>query len=380
MSGGGLNGIGLCSPLAPDYAGTLAAYAAGEKRFRRDGALIGPDGRPLTRGEVLPAAEERDPFRRHARLLALAFEDLDAQLGGQSGGQQGGQQGGGLAPRLPVWLFLPSWLASGPRAARVEREWRALAQVAPGPIHAAREPAEGWLAALARACRGAGAQTPPEFLVAIADSALYAEVLDAMAARGRLLSRGQPHGLIPSEAAVIVRVTTPDRARAPRGVGLIGSLRTGHEDDRPEAPAGLLGRVLRGLWAGLPPGDAVDRLMIDLDGERWRAEEAAHVLSSHSDRLPEALLAGFETPPLTLGHCGVAGPALMLALALGDGPAGAPPDVMANGTGVERTRISVSHRGGARLVAQVARALPPRATRSHAAAPQADPAPEETRT
>jgi hypothetical protein len=179
------------------------------------------------------------------------------------------------------------------------------------------------------------------------------------------LCRTQPHGVIPSEAAALFRVCKPSLAASDAPGGEIAAVWTGRETENIAQPKGILGRGLAKPFADALAESEPHRLMIDLDGERWRSEELGFALAA-APPLPDDLAADFETPPLFTGFCGCAASGVMAALALADAP-NAPAGPIDNPGGMEWTMISARQYNGLRAVALAGRAVAQTAMQEDAA-------------
>lgn len=121
------------------------------------------------------------------------------------------------------------------------------------------------------------------------------------------------------------------------------------EDQDLRRPDGLLGQPLAGLVGRmLDVGHIPQRLLSDLNGERWRSEEIAVVLARHANRLPDELPNRIEAPASQLGYCGAAMSGILLALACAPNSG---PDAAAGKQ--ERALILVSQYGGLRVAAMI---------------------------
>lgn len=345
---GRLYAVGLTTCLGRTHGETLTAYQAGKKAFERPPGIVGPDGTPPTLAQAIPLIEEFDLLPRFARLFGQALDDLDAQV----------PQAAPSAAAL--FLLLPQWLRESRMGPTVTRRAESTGRL-PAQVLRFYDDETTFPELVAHAVAQAG-RAP--VLVGVVDSFIHAELLDALAIQGRLLTRATPNGIIPSEAAAIFLVGEGAGAPVPEPAGLLVQVEVARESVDRRRPMGLFGRALADLWrrvgARLPP----DRLLIDMDGERWRGEELGTAISAAD--LPDALAADPETPPLTLGFTGCAGPAVAMALALG-----AAPRSVANRQGAAGECCHVSHSwpDGRRVLAVVQRPVRPDET---AAAP-ADP-------
>ncbi len=326
-----LNGAGLCCALGPDLASAATGYRAGRKVFVKEAGAIGPDGLPVTVSPVFGFHQIHNPVARLQRLLAAAMADLADQC-----------QVSDWA--VPMRLCLPAWLRTQGIGIHPS-DWPGALR-ADVPVHMLQvvwSDQATFLAILAATGRDVAEGRYREAIVATVDTLVHAEFLDALAVENRLLARTQPHGVIPSEGAAALRVTAPDGMRLSAPLGWIDGHWSGYENQDVTRPDTMLGAALARPFkaaVGLAPAS---RLMIDLNGERWRSEEIGVALARAN--LPDDLMADFETPPLTLGHCGTAAQGVMAALAMAAGPVPAATDLQ-----VERSVISCSQRSGARDV------------------------------
>ncbi|MER0240060.1 hypothetical protein [Fulvimarina sp. MAC8] len=347
--GPGIFGVGLCCSLGQSFETASAAYRAGEREFVKTDKLVGPDGLPLRTAPVFSVHEIHNYEERLKRLFATAFADLGKQV-----------PIGGMPS--PLRLLVPGWLTGNPI---LERFVTWIAETYGSHIASVKLVSSRDAMATVELARSLvelhASQTRAGYFAAI-DSFMHAELLDSLALNDRLLTREQPHGVIPSEAAVVFFLASdPSAAGGAAPLGRVVSARPGRETDAIRRPTGLLGRHLaKGVAAALADG-APDRLMIDLNGERWRSEEWAVVFAA-APVLPDHMEADFETPPLTLGYCGAATGAVMAALALTDAPpprgldraaTDSPPKVATT-----LTLISTSQFDGPRAVALIERIRP----------------------
>lgn len=321
-------GIGAVTALGRSLHQTLAALDDREMALSRDRKAIGVDGLPMTLAPVWPLHDIHNPLERLARLATLALEDLAGQ------GFDPGQ-----AARFT--LCLPAWVDQGghggPLRDRLAERW----SVPPDRIDTVFADRTSILDLAFAAQAEASVQ-----VVIVAETYLVAELLDSLTARDRILSRYQPHGLVPSEAGVALFV-------APGGDGrghAITALQRAHDPVDLHRPDRLLGLPLANLADQVlrAPGTP-QRLLSDLNGERWRSEEIAVVCSRCADRLPAEAVADVETPASQLGYCGAATAGILLALACrGRVPA------TAGGPETRDSLLLVSQFDGTRIAARVA--------------------------
>jgi hypothetical protein len=340
VSGAVISGVGLCCSLGQTFADAAKAYAAGDVNFEKSDKVIGPDGMPQRLAPVFGFHDIHNYEARLQRLFQCAMDDLAAQTG--------------LTPApMPLRLIIPGWLKGNPIEAGFS-EWLIaeyggrLKSIDLISSENAMLPSD-----LARALLAVNEGEAPAMLVGAIDSFMHAELIDALALNSRLLCRTQPHGVIPSEAAALFRVCLPHLAAPEAPGGGIAAVWTGRETESIAEPKGILGRGLAKPFAAALAEREPHRLMIDLDGERWRSEELGFALAA-APPLPDDLAADFETPPLFTGFCGCATSGVMAALALAEGPI-APTPPADDPDGVEWTMISASQYNGLRTVALMGR-------------------------
>ena len=347
-----LSGVGLCCSLGRTHADAATAYAEGDVNFEKSDKVVGPDGMPLRLAPVFGLHDIHNYEIRLQRLFQCAMDDLAAQTGPEQ------------AP-MPLRLIVPGWLKGNPIETAfsewVMAEYGGLLKSADLISSENAMP----LSDLARALLAVGDGAAPAMLVGAVDSFMHAELIDALALNNRLLCRTQPHGVIPSEAAVLFRVCQPHLAAADAPGGEIAAVWTGRETEPITDAKGILGRGLAKPFAAALGERTPHRLMIDLNGERWRSEELGFALAA-APPLPDDLAADFETPPLFTGFCGCAMGGVMAALALADQPGGLDsraeyPD------GTEWTMISSSQYNGLREVALMGRSVAERQPQEDAA-------------
>ncbi|MGH1330272.1 MAG: hypothetical protein ACRBBK_05275 [Paracoccaceae bacterium] len=299
-----LNGVGLCTSLGQNRETTQATYAAGKKKFFKDPKVIGQDGMPVTYAPVFNLHDVPDVRVRFQQLVAAVVADLTGQVPQ-------------MARSTQVIMHLPAWLREigfGGELSHwpVLEEWSAMA---PKVVWSDQTSFPKLLAD----CHGIVAATPAQDVVLIAaDTFLWAQLLDQLALKKRTLSKSQPHGIIPSEAAVAFRLTTQERLNFETCIGWVDGHWQATEMQDVYAPKDMLGEALAEVVNAGATHATVERLLVDADGERWRSEELGMALARTS-AISDELLADFETPPLLTGYSGAAMPAVLIALALGPG-------------------------------------------------------------
>lgn len=309
--------FGGCTSAAPSAAGSCAAARASLSAFslRWDASIAGHGAFTTAPAPYLP------PFRRAAgvpvtsRLVALAARALAEAADGLVAPANG-------AP-VPVLLGVPSPRPGLPDDAVAAVCARLASDLAARGLSAAIETfpldhAAG-LAALERAVARIRARACEACLVGGVDSYLAGETLAWLHEREQLKSERNRWGFVAGEGAGFCVVAPPALAER-RGItpaAIVLSAATAREDvpPRTEAPsigAGLTA-ALRAALAPLPAGAQVDEIVCDLNGERWRGDEAGMSIPRVARSLAEP--GRFAAPALAWGDVGAASGPLFLALA-----------------------------------------------------------------
>lgn len=285
------------------FQAAATAYASGQRFIEKDNRLVMADGRPPTLASVFPLTEERDYAERLRKLLSAALTDCLTQLA------ERGQE----SRSYPMLLLLPYWMEGGPVAddfkARLQQS--PLAQVDRLAI---------LYGAQAESLRITGLYAPEQViktgqtvLVATVDSYIHTDLLDSLAYHGELLTRHNPYGMVPGEAAVVLALGLNDD----EPLGKIMRLTTMEEPESPiDMERGLMGRALANCYQALLEGGfSPDRFIVDLNGDRLRAEEFGYAIAVNAAKLAK-LSDRAEVPALQLGDLGAASGLVMMALAL----------------------------------------------------------------
>lgn len=324
-------GIGAVTSLGGSLQQTLTALDDREMGLSRDRKAIGIDGLPMTLAPVWPLHDIHNPLERLARLASLALQDLAGQ-------------GFDTAQAIRFILCFPAWVEQGghgdPLRDRLAERW----SVPPDRIAMTFADRTSLLDLAFAAQKDAAAQ-----ILIVAETYLVAELLDSLTASDRILSRYQPHGLVPSEAGVALFVG-PDPGGDVRGHAITALQRSRDPVDlrRPDSLLGLPLALLADQVLEAP--GMPQRLLSDLNGERWRSEEIAVVCTRCADRLPAEALADIEAPASQLGYSGAAMAGILLALACRQAPAAEPH----GSTDRQDSLLLVSQFDGTRIAARVA--------------------------
>ncbi len=335
-----INGVGLCCSLGKTFAQSVAAYAAGEMNFEKPDDVIGPDGMGLRLASVFAFHDIHNIELRFQRLFQCAFDDLIEQTGH-------------WPEPLVLRLLIPGWLEDNPICADL-KTWiidnfsERFSSISVGGGGNAM-----FLEDIAKGVKMVSHGQEPAVIVGAVDSFLYAPLIDALALRKQLFNKQQPHGLTPSEAAVLVRICTPEVAVRGIPSGTVAAVWSGNETKSVENPDGLIGIGLAQPFVAACEARAPDRLLIDLNGERWRSEEISHVLA-RAQNVSDDLAADFETPAMATGFCGCATGGVLTALAL----AQPSPNWSLQERDEEWSLISTSQYDGQRAVALIRRDVP----------------------
>lgn len=325
---------GLACPAGRRFASAVAAYSRGDRFLERERNLTMADGRPPTLAPVYPLTEERDYAERLRRLLADAHADCLTQLASRGGDEAG----------HGMLLLLPFWMEGGPVADAFE------ARLKEAPLPRVRHLAFLFgghaesLQLIGRDGPAAARNTDGTLLVAAVDSYLHSDMLDSLAWHGELLTRDNPYGMVPGEAAAVFALGQDDTSR----LGRIARLSLMKEPGDPGDPErAVMGRALANCYGSLLQGGfSPDRFIVDLNGNRVRAEEFGYAIASNAPQMTD-LADRAEVPSLQLGDLGAASGLVMTALALGPAPRSGE-DREAAGSGATYSLLSASSRDGLR--------------------------------
>lgn len=291
-------GIGAVTSLGDSWQKTVSGLDNRQMGLVRERRAISIDGLPMTLAPVWPLHDIHNPLERLARLMTGALRDLT-------------DQGLYTGNSVRISLCLPAWVQQG-RHGDPMRERLSERLTMPADMITLSYADQTSILDLAFAAQQGSL---PQILI-VADTYLLAELLDNLTAADRILSRYQPHGLVPSEAAVALFVA-PD-ASGTRGY-IVKDLQRAIDPTDLRRSDTLFGETLAGLAREVLTGaELPQRFVCDLNGERWRSEEIAFVISRSADRLPAEALADIEAPASQTGYCGAAMAGIILALACRD--------------------------------------------------------------
>lgn len=303
-----LYAAGLTCAAGTTLAAVTAAYVENDHQQQKERTLVRTDGAPVVLACVHPLSELPDYTDRLMTLIGAAFEQSAAQLGDQS--------------PPPVWLLLPAWMKGSEVLAALKQRLVQTPLAAGGPISILLgDHAEG-LIALAEGMRVVGDGEHDAIMMVAVDSRIHADLIDRLDAEGRVRTKLQPHGLIPGEAAVAFVLGAVETMGALRPMGRVAGFKSAREDEDIREPQGLIGRGLAECFRFAAETFAPNRLLVDLNGERYRAEEFGFAVASASPAFSD-LAANPETPAFLFGDLGAATGPFLTALALGPRPASA---------------------------------------------------------
>ncbi|WP_438031812.1 beta-ketoacyl synthase N-terminal-like domain-containing protein [Sorangium sp. So ce204] len=308
-------GFGGCTASAPSAVGSCAAARASVSHFSlcEHAPVAGRHAFTIAAAPYLPPWRPADEPPVTVRLAALAARALDEVAAGLP-----------VAPRaaVPVLLGVPSPRPGLPDDAVAAVSARVAAALAARGVSAAVEPfpldhAAG-LAALAHAVQRIEAGAAEVCLVGGVDSYLAASTLAWLHEREQLKSERNRWGLVAGEGAgfcvVASRALAEQRVIAPAAAVLAAA--TAREEVAPRAETPSLGAgltaALRAALAPLGERAVVDEAVCDLNGERWRGDEAGFSIPRVARRLAEP--GRITAPALAWGDVGAASGPLYLAL------------------------------------------------------------------
>lgn len=330
---------GVTCPAGKNFATVVEAYASGERFIEKDRNLVMADGHAPTLAPVYPLTQERDFAERLRKLLTSAHEDCLAQMA---------QHEEGVA-HYAMFLLLPFWMEGGP----IVDDFKAKLKNNPLPKVKSLALLFGGhaesLQLIGRDGPSAVREIGETVLVAVVDSLIHSNLLDSLAFHGELLTQDNPYGMIPGEGAAVFALGEENDL----AIGRIARLSMMEEPESIADPErGLMGRALANCYGSLLEGGFTpDRFIIDLNGDRARAEEFGFAIASNAPQMTD-LAERAEVPTLQLGDLGAASGFVMTALALAAAPR--PHDASAEGAIEARySLLSSSSRHGLRAGAIV---------------------------
>jgi len=305
--------VGVVCPLGPNFREVTFAYAEGQRGMKLERNVVGPDGLPPTLAWVYPLTALRNYPERLARLLAEAYSDCLSQIGSI-----------GMETRLPARIILPSWMAGSEALnSSFQRLIEPRLQERIGSITCIHGEHAESLIEIGKAADGVRDGEAEGMFIFCVASHIHATLLDRLTLRGELLSEHNPYGIVPGEAGVCLFLSHRRVAEPLQPLGRIRTVASDIEACKPtDLNGSVMGRGLASCWHAVEPfvrsGEA-PRLLSDLNGIRYRAEEFGFAVSATGKGLGEGVFDP-ETPALNMGDGGAATGGLLTALALGDPP------------------------------------------------------------
>jgi 3-oxoacyl-[acyl-carrier-protein] synthase-1 len=339
-----LLGAGAWTSIGRSAVASCAAARASVARFRlgSHASVAGAEAFTTAPARCLPPVAMGEPAALTPRLVALARGALADAAGRLPIAASGA---------VTVLLGVPS-----PRPGLPEDAVEAVVASIRADLEAgglrprietfALDQAAG-ISALARAVALVAERPSEPCLVGGVDSYLSAGTLAWLHGREQLKSGGNRWGFVPGEAAAFAVIASPSlvSARGLSPAAWVLSAATAREEVTPCGSVPLLGKGLSAALAGALValvGDArVDEVVCDLNGERWRGDEAGFALARASRRFVDP--GRMTAPALSFGDVGAASGALWLAVAAHAGARG-----YARGP---RVLVWTSAEGGARAAA-----------------------------
>ena len=307
MTGISIAGCGARTPLGFDRASSAAAVRAGIAAIDEHPFMIDRFGAPMkvTRDAALdPALEGAE--RLAALALAAAREALD---------------GAGETGRLALVMSLGEVRPGQDEAlgaAASERLAEGLKQVAPlDRVAAWMGGHAGGIAAMEAGAKLIANGRADAVLAGGVDSYLVPETLEWLDETEQLQSEENLFGFCPGEAAgfVLLRAAGAGDGQAALEIAAFGAA---HEKNRIKTEDICLGEGLaaafRGARTGLGEEELVDRIICDMNGERYRGNEYGFAVLKNAGMFRDA--ADFESPADCWGDVGAASGPLFAALVL----------------------------------------------------------------
>ena len=296
--------VGLASVLGNSFAQCQENYRKGERLFRRNPNVTDHYGHHMTLGEVIPFEKQRDYPQRLRDLCEMTLSDLKKQAP--------------IPRRSILRIMLPHWTKKSSLRSAIETALAQAAQTTHAQFsYGGSAEALSMLGSAAEDIRQGKADS---VVIGTLDSFMNADLLDVLSLQDRVFTKGNPYGNFPAEAACFFLLASNQVMRQAQPLGRFLGVFTGREVEDVKAPKGVVGHGLAAVYRSVGQYFGPDRLLADLSGERWRAEEIGFAASAGGPKLAD-LVADVEAPLLYTGDCGSATGALMAALALCRPPA-----------------------------------------------------------
>jgi hypothetical protein len=303
----GIHSVGVATVAGHRLHQFLSAYENRKRYFSREKNLVGHDGFPPILAAVFPIWEFQGYVRRLRALFDLAFEDCLRNM------EVRFRRG----RTYELYLVLPEWLEK--QALLRQQLTQSFTNETPKQIAKTHLVFGGHAGGLG-VISGLNLSQSDCVFVAGLDSYIDINVLDALTLFSGSLTADNPYGFIPGEAACVLFLTNDVNAKL---TGTFLGATKSRELQNPFNPDGaILGRGIIGclqkLAASLDSA-VVDRVITDMNGARYRAEEFGVSVAAMGDRYGESIQ-NPEIPSANFGDVGAASGALFVALALGPKP------------------------------------------------------------
>lgn len=313
-----LVGGGACTSVGSTLAASAAAVRAGIAAFANHAFVVDAAGQPMTVGCASYLPEHARGVERLLKLAIPAAAEAFTVLSPWAD----------RMPPLPVVVGLPSPRPDLPvgfeRAFRDQLQARLQRSVPIASVETIMQGHSAGLMALELARRQILGGTAEFVLVGGVDSYLDPLMLECLESCQQIHSAGVDNnawGFVPSEAAGFCLVASA-RAAERRGIEPLGTLRAlalAREAALINTEAVCLGRGLTEAFHQVfrslnSPGERIDTIICDMNGEPYRADEFGFATIRTNEQFVNA--AEFEAPADCWGDVGAASGPLFINLAL----------------------------------------------------------------
>jgi 3-oxoacyl-[acyl-carrier-protein] synthase-1 len=293
-------GVGLCCPSGKSFAEANDKYYERERFLRRESSLIGVDGLHPTIAPIYEYDKNANYVDRLRTMLDVAIGDC---LNSISLGDR----------KVRLLLGLNTIMGSSPSRPAFARsfERRRLPSIG-GAMVVFGGNAVG-IDLLMKAAERVRDGDDELIVIAALDCLLHHEILDLLSVQGRVLCKQNPYGMVPGEgcAALLLGKETDEVGGPP--MGFFNLIVQKSEGEDVLAPKGVRGNALAQCVGAVSTN--VDRVLVDLNGERFRAEEYGFA-AARSKASVKAAMMNPEVPPLQIGDLGAATSLVYCGLAL----------------------------------------------------------------
>ncbi len=302
-------GFGAVTPVGASAAVAMAAVRAGVARIS-----IAPDDADLDDGDASNVARiwtlaVDEPGERGRDLVRLAVEQAAASA-----------PRGRIGP-IRVWTAGPS---SPDNALVISKVLADRLRLVPAAVEHVGGHGSSALLAVERACAALGDGSIDWALVAGFDLRADPDSIAAGVRAGRVIGPERTWGHVPGEAAAALLLASERVVQRRETHTALLAVASANEPQPLGSPSPCLGKGLteaaRRALAALPPGTRAARVVCDLNGERYRADEWGFTVTRIGNHLRDT--GAFEAPAAAWGDCGAANGLLLLGLAAAAGARG----------------------------------------------------------